>query len=467
MEFIGKDFILNNKTAKKLYHEFAETQPIIDYHCHLDPKEIAENKRFSTITDLWLAGDHYKWRAMRANGVSEDKITGNASPAEKFKAWAETVESCVGNPLYHWTHLELKKYFGINEVLNGSNWEKIWNKCNEMLDQPRFTPRGLIEQSNVEVICTTDAPCDSLEYHVAIQGLADFSTKVLPTFRPDEALDASGEIYVGFVKKLQACTSQKVNNFSDFLHALDERVEYFHERGGRLSDHGLMKIEYSASSQAEQEELFQKKMASIELSAEEEVKYKTAVLIALAGSYKKRDWTMQLHFGAIRNNSSASYRKSGINAGYDSIYDQANVAENLNQLLNAMEENDALPKTIVYNLNAAVNDIVASAIGNFQTSGSVKGNIQFGSGWWFNDTKRGMTRQLTALADQGLLMNFVGMLTDSRSFISYTRHEYFRRILCNLVGQWVTDGEIPDDEELLKKLIENISYKNAKAYFNF
>lgn len=467
MEFIGNDFILNNKTAKRLYHEFAEPQPIIDYHCHLDPKEIAENKPFATITDLWLAGDHYKWRAMRANGVPEEKITGNASPEEKFKAWAETVESCVGNPLYHWTHLELKKYFGINEVLNGANWEKVWNQCNEMLKQPQFTPRGLIEQSNVEVICTTDAPCDTLEYHEAISKVADFSTKVLPTFRPDEALDPSAEILVNFVTKLRACTSQKIGDFNSFLRALDERVEYFHQRGGRLSDHGLMKIEYSASTEVEQEALFQKKMSRIALSAEEEVKYTTAVILSLASSYNKRNWTMQVHFGAIRSNNTAMYRKIGANTGYDSIYDQPNIAENLNPLLNAMEENDALPKMILYNLNPGVNDIVASAIGNFQKSGSVKSSIQFGSGWWFSDTKRGMIRQLTTLADQGLLMNFVGMLTDSRSFISYTRHEYFRRILCNLVGQWVADGEIPDDQELLKKLIENISYNNAKAFFKF
>lgn len=467
MRFIGDDFLLNNPVSQHLYHQYAEPQPIIDYHCHLDPKEIAENRQFATITDLWLAGDHYKWRAMRANGVTEDKITGNASPEEKFQAWAETVEACVGNPLYHWTHLELRKYFGIHETLNASNWEKIWNHCNELLKKQAFTPRGLIEQSNVEVVCTTDSPTDSLEYHEAISKLPNFSTKVLPTFRPDEALEFSGAEYVKFLTKLESCTGKKIDNFQRFLSALEDRVEYFHQKGGRLSDHGLMRIEYMASTAAEQEELFQKKVSGVALTPEEVVKYKSAVLLALAGFYKKRDWAMQIHFGAIRSNNTVMLRKIGINTGYDSIYDQADVAENLNKLLDAMEQHDALPKTIVYNLNPAVNDVVASTIGNFQKSGSVKASIQFGSGWWFNDTKRGMIRQLTTLADHGLLMNFVGMLTDSRSFISYTRHEYFRRILCSLIGQWVMDGEVPYDQALLQKIIENVSYKNAKAYFNF
>ncbi|MGG6312215.1 glucuronate isomerase [Paenibacillus macerans] len=467
MSFNDEHFLLKDRIAQELYHQVAKPLPVIDYHCHLDPKEIADNRGFSNMTELWLAGDHYKWRAMRANGVPEEQITGNASPEEKFRAWAETIEACIGNPLYHWTHLELKKYFGIEEPLSARNWERVWTACNDLLQKPEFTARGLIEQSNVEMIGTTDSPTDTLEYHEQMTAIADFDTKVLPTFRPDEALDFSGDTFVKYVSKLEACTSRKIGSFSDFLKALEDRVDYFHQKGGRISDHGLMRIEYAESSEAEQEILFQKKLEGLQLTAEETLKYKSAVLVALAGFYKKRDWAMQLHFGAIRSNNTLMLGKLGPNAGYDSIYDQAEVAEPLNKLFDALEQRAALPKTIVYNLNPAINDVVATAIGNFQKSGSAKSYIQFGAGWWFNDTKRGMLRQLNALADQGLLMNFIGMLTDSRSFISYTRHEYFRRILCDLIGQWVADGEIPNDPALLETLIEQVCYKNAKAYFNF
>ena len=467
MSFIHKDFLLNSKVAQKLYHEFAENLPIIDYHCHLDPREIAENKKFDSMYELWLSGDHYKWRAMRADGVDEKLITGNASPLEKFKAWSETVENTIGNPLFHWSHLELAKYFGITDTLNGKNAEEIWDKCNYILQEKNYTAQKLINLSNVDVICTTDSPLDSLQYHDEIIKQNDFKTKVLPTFRPDEVLESVGEKFIKFVSNLENQTSIKINNFSDFLKAIENRVEYFHQKGCRLSDHGLMTIQFEDSDLKTQKILFEKKMNNITLDKTEEYQYKSAVLIALAGFYSKRNWAMQLHFGVIRNNNQIMFNQLGINTGFDSICDQQNLAINLNKLFNKMNELNSLPKTIIYNLDPSVNDVVACSIANFQKSGLVKSNMQYGAGWWFSDTKRGMLRQLTTLADHGLLMNFVGMLTDSRSFISYTRHEYFRRILCNLIGQWVTDGEIPEDYQLLGKLITGICYKNAKSYFDF
>lgn len=467
MSFIHKDFLLNSKVAQKLYHEFAENLPIIDYHCHLDPREIAENKKFDSMYELWLSGDHYKWRAMRADGVDEKLITGNASPLEKFKAWSETVENTIGNPLFHWSHLELAKYFGITDTLNGKNAEEIWDKCNYILQEKNYTAQKLINLSNVDVICTTDSPLDSLQYHDEIIKQNDFKTKVLPTFRPDEVLESVGEKFIKFVSNLENQTSIKINNFSDFLKAIENRVEYFHQKGCRLSDYGLMTIQFEDSDLKTQKILFEKKMNNITLDKTEEYQYKSAVLIALAGFYSKRNWAMQLHFGVIRNNNQIMFNQLGINTGFDSICDQQNLAVNLNKLFNKMNELNSLPKTIIYNLDPSVNDVVACSIANFQKSGLVKSNMQYGAGWWFSDTKRGMLRQLTTLADHGLLMNFVGMLTDSRSFISYTRHEYFRRILCNLIGQWVTDGEIPEDYQLLGKLITGICYKNAKSYFDF
>ncbi|MWP62842.1 glucuronate isomerase [Gilliamella sp. Pas-s25] len=467
MAFIHENFLLNSKVAQKLYHEFAEDLPIIDYHCHLEPQEIMENKSFDSIYDLWLSGDHYKWRAMRANGVDEALITGDASPLEKFKAWSETLENTIGNPLFHWSHLELAKYFGITNTLNGKNYNEIWEKCNDILKNKNYTTQKLINLSNVEVICTTDSPLDCLKYHSEIIKQDNFKTKVLPTFRPDEALDSDGDKFISFVKQLEEITLVKINNFNDYLIALENRVEYFHQKNCRLSDHGLMDIEFYPSDLETQNILFEKKMNNIALNKIEKIQYKSAVLIALAGFYSKRNWAMQIHFGVIRNNNQIMLKKVGVNAGFDSIYDQQNLAVNLNNLLNKMNELNSLPKTIIYNLNPSVNDVVASTIANFQNSGLVKSNMQYGAGWWFSDTKRGMLRQLTTLADHGLLMNFVGMLTDSRSFISYTRHEYFRRILCNLIGKWVTDGEIPDDYQLLEKLITGICYKNALSYFEF
>ncbi|WP_042460837.1 glucuronate isomerase [Neobacillus dielmonensis] len=462
--FIHDDFMLNNQTARELYHQYAENMPIYDYHCHLSPKEIAENRKFNNITELWLSGDHYKWRALRAHGVDERYITGDASDKEKFEAWAKTVPYTLGNALYHWTHLELKKYFGMEELLSEDNWEKIWDHCNELLKQDDYSVQGLIKRSNVKVICTTDDPTDDLYYHEQI-AKQDFPVKVLPTFRPDKGLEINKDTFVPFVQLLEKVTTRKITTFDEYLQALEERVEYFHQKGGRISDHGLGQIPFAEYDPSELDAILTAGRNGQKVSFDDEMKFKTAIMIFLAKCYKKRDWAMQIHFGAIRNNNSRMFKKLGPDAGYDSINDQGEVAAPLNALLDACDRENQLPKTILYNLNPIYNDLVGSTIQNFQTEPGIPGKIQFGSGWWFNDTKPGMIRQLTALADQGLLMHFVGMLTDSRSFISYSRHEYFRRILCNLIGSWVEEGELPDDQALLKKLVENICFNNAKNYF--
>ncbi|TKI04596.1 glucuronate isomerase [Martelella alba] len=467
MDVIGKNFMLRGNKSQDLYHRLAAKLPIIDYHCHLDPRIIAENTPFEDMTALWLAGDHYKWRAMRANGVAERLITGDAPAEEKFKAWAETVEACLGNPLYHWTHLELKFYFNITEPLNGRNWREIWNACNAALQTPAFLPRELIRRANVTALCTTDSPTDSLEYHQQIRADEDFAVKVLPTFRPDDALEANGEAFVRHVRRLAELTGGAIATFEDYLGALDKRIAYFHAQGGRLSDHGLTRLCYLPATDAQRQALFARKLAGETLTGDDAVRFTSAVLVGLGESYARRGWAMQIHFGAIRNTQSRLYQALGANIGVDSIYDQSDVAPQLNGLLDAMQRGGGLPKTIVYNLDPSLNDVIASTMANFQSAGGVKSPMQFGAGWWFNDTRRGMLRQLTALADHGLLMNFVGMLTDSRSFTSYTRHDYFRRILCNLVGEWVENEEIPDDDALLDRLIAGVCYDNAREYFQF
>ncbi|HEY4549075.1 MAG TPA: glucuronate isomerase [Bacillus sp. (in: firmicutes)] len=464
--FIHDNFILKTQTAVDLYHQYAKNMPIYDYHCHLSPKDIAENRKFNTITELWLEGDHYKWRGMRTHGIDEKYITGDASDKEKFAAWAKTVPYTLGNPLYHWTHLELKNYFGIEELLSEKNWEQVWDRCNELLQQDDYSVHGLIKRSNVKVICTTDDPTDDLYYHEQIKNLENFDVKVLPTFRPDKGVEINKDTFVPFVKQLEKVTNKSLTTFNEYVQALEERVQYFHERGGRISDHGLGEIPFASYEESELEQIFQAGRNGEQVSLVDENKFKTAALVFLAKCYKKRDWAMQIHFGAIRNNNTKMFAKLGPDSGIDSINDQAGVAAPLNALLNAFEQEDSLPKTILYNLNPTYNDLIASTIANFQTEAGVAGKIQFGSGWWFNDTKPGMIRQMSSLADQGLLSHFVGMLTDSRSFISYSRHEYFRRILCDLVGTWVEDGEIPNEPDLLKPLIENICYNNAKNYFS-
>jgi glucuronate isomerase len=459
--------MLNNKTAVDLYHNYAKEMPIYDYHCHLSPKEIAENKKFKNITELWLYGDHYKWRAMRAHGIDERYITGDASDEEKFEAWAETVPYTVGNALYHWTHIELKKYFGIEELLNGETWEKIYNQCNELLCQDEYSVQNLIKRSNVKMICTTDDPTDDLQYHEQIKQQKDFGVTVLPTFRPDKGMEINKETFVDFVTRLEKVTNKTISSIAEYLQALEERVQYFHDHGCRISDHGIAEIPFAAFEESELDPIFQAGRAGKQVSKEEETKFKTAILLHLAKCLKKRDWAMQIHFGAIRNNNEKMFRKLGPDTGFDSISDQGEVAEPLNALLNALEQGDALPKMVIYNLNPVYNDLIGTTIQNFQINNEgIAGKIQFGSGWWFNDTKPGMIRQISALADQALLAHFVGMLTDSRSFISYSRHEYFRRILCNLIGTWVEDGEVPNDQALLERLIKDICYNNAKNYFS-
>ncbi|WP_241722966.1 glucuronate isomerase [Raoultella sp. HC6] len=468
MPLINNSFMINSITGEKLYSELAKTLPIIDYHCHLDAKAIWENKPFADISQLWLEGDHYKWRAMRANGIPERKITGDACAEEKFEAWAQTVEASFGNPLYHWTHLELKHYFDIDDTLNSKNWREIMQRCNEQLHGSDFLPQALIRRSNVEALCTTDGPLDDLHFHLQLAANHDFSTLVLPTFRPDELFDTDPERFLTFVSRLAQKTETPIVSLEQFLAALESRIDFFHSAGCRISDHGPLAVRYCHIDATAQAVLFQRRLAGEALAEDELQAWDSLIFVALARMYKQRDWAMQIHFGAIRNNNTAMFHKVGINCGFDSIGDQTHLAESLNALLNAMSETDGLPKTILYNLNATYNDVVASTIANFQSGEEgVKSPLQFGSGWWFNDTRRGMVNQLNALADQGLLANFIGMLTDSRSFVSYTRHDYFRRILCDLLGGWVEKGEVPNDEEILATMIRGICVDNARRYFRF
>lgn len=451
--FINDNFMLKNETAKRLYNEYAKDLPIIDYHCHLNPQQIAENYKFKNAFDLFLGGDHYKWRQMRSNGIDEEYITGNANDYEKFKCFAKTLPLLIGNPLYHWTQLELKRYFGIDEILNEKNCKMIWDRCNELLMQEDFRAQALIKKSNVEVVCTTDDPADDLRYH---KELKDFSTKVLPTFRPDKYVEIGKEPFAGCIERIG------VDSFSGLLDWLSGRIEYFGQAGCRLSDHGLEYVPYREGNAAE---VFDKKMSGKAISREEEDIYKTAVIRHCVREYASRDWTLQIHMGAIRNNNTRMYEKIGPDTGFDSVHDYA-VAENLSRLLDSLEKENCLPKTILYSLNPKDNYVLATMIGNFQKA-PLPGKLQLGSGWWFNDQKDGMEAQMKALANLGILGNFVGMLTDSRSFVSYPRHEYFRRIMCNLIGTWVENGEYPSDWEALKRIVEGISYKNAKAYFGF
>ena len=452
MSFINDNFMLKTKTAKKLY-EMVKDLPIIDYHCHLSPKMIAENYKFKNAYDLFLGGDHYKWRQMRTNGVDEEYITGGADEYEKFLAFAKTMPYLIGNPIYHWTHLELKRYFGIDEVLNENSAKRIWDACNECLKKDEFRAQELIKRSGVEVICTTDDPVDTLEYHEALRG---FSTKVLPTFRPDKAVEIGKETFIPYIEAAGIKTYKELEAF------MRERIAYFDAHGCKLSDHAL---EYVPYAEGDAEAAFNKRMAGGELSEYEIDSYKTAVLKICAEEYTKRSWAMQLHIGALRNNNRRMYEKLGADVGFDSINDLA-IAEKLSAFLNSLEYDDVLPKTILYTLNPKDNYVLGTMLGNFQKA-PTQGKIQFGSGWWFNDQRDGMEAQMQALANLGMLSRFVGMLTDSRSFVSYTRHEYFRRIMCNLIGKWVEDGEYPEDFETLEKIVSGIAYYNAKSYFGF
>jgi len=458
--FMDENFLLSNDTAVTLYHQYAKEMPIYDYHCHISPKEIAENKKYRNITEIWLGGDHYKWRAMRSNGVPEKYITGDASDKEKFMKWAETMPYCIGNPLYHWTHLELKRYFGIDKLLSPETAEEIWEKCNAVLEN--LTVRDIIKKSNVKLLCTTDDPTDTLEYHKAIAEDKTFDVKVLPAFRPDKSFNIEKEGFKEWIAKLGQVVGFEIKTFDDLTKALKARLEYFHEVGCRISDHALDPVVFEPGTADEATVILQKGLKGEVLTEKEIKKYKTQVMLFLGREYARLGWTMQLHIGTIRNNNSRMMRLLGPDTGFDAIADYT-YGESLAKFLDALDSTDQLPKTILYTLNPRDNEMLGTIIGCFQ--GGIPGKMQFGSGWWFNDQKDGMIRQMVALANLGLLSRFVGMLTDSRSFLSYTRHEYFRRILCNLLGEWVENGEAPNDMKLLGEMVQNICYNNAKNYF--
>ncbi len=427
-QFMDKDFLLSTDTARILYHEYASKMPIIDYHCHINPKEIAEDKSFKNITEVWLGGDHYKWRQMRSNGVDEKYITGDASDREKFREWAKTLEKAIGNPLYHWSHLELQRYFGYYGVLNSKTEEEVWNLCNETLNTPELSVRNIIKSSNVEVVCTTDDPIDSLEWHKVMSEDSSLSTKVLPAFRPDKAMNIEKPDYLAYLSKLSAVSGIEISNFSSLGKALSNRISYFAGMGCNVSDHALEYVMYQSATDEEIEAIFAKRMNEEELEEIEILKFKTAFMVYVGKEYAKNGWIMQLHYGTKRDNNTLMYHKLGPDTGFDCINTYGSSAQ-LSDFLNALNKTDELPKTIIYSLNPNDNEAIGTIIGCFQDS-TCKGKIQHGSAWWFNDNKTGMIEQMTSLANLGLLANFVGMLTDSRSFLSYTRHEYFRRILC-------------------------------------
>ncbi len=462
--FMDKDFLLETETARKLFHKYAEITPILDYHCHINPREIAEDRKFDNITQVWLGGDHYKWRQMRSNGVDEKYITGDATDREKFQKWAETLEKAIGNPLYHWSHLELQRYFGYHGALNGKTAEEVWNLCNEALQKDDMSVRNIIRRSGVTLICTTDDPVDTLEWHEKIAKDDSFEVQVLPAWRPDKAMNAEKPDYANYIEKLSEASGVQIRTFADLIQALRVRMEYFAERGCSVSDHALEYVMYEPASDEEIEEIFKKALTG-EISRREELQFKTRFMTEMGKAYHEKNWVMQLHYGAKRDNNQLIYRKLGPDTGVDCINNYAPSAQ-LADFLNALAESDTLPKTIIYSLNPNDNAAIGTILGCFQNADAA-GKVQQGSAWWFNDHKQGMTEQMVSLANLGLLGNFLGMLTDSRSFLSYTRHEYFRRILCNLIGGWVENGEYPNDEEALGRLIRGISYGNAVRYFGF
>lgn len=464
-QFMDQDFLLSTETAKTLFHEHAAKMPILDYHCHINPEEIAKDRKFENITQVWLGGDHYKWRQMRSNGVDEKYITGDASDREKFQKWAETLEKAIGNPLYHWSHLELQRYFGYHGHLNGKTAEEVWNLCNAKLQEDGMSVRNLIRQSNVTLLCTTDDPADSLEWHKAIAEDDTFKVQVLPAWRPDKAMNIEKPDYAEYLVKLGDAAGMEIKSFGDLKAALKKRMEFFDSMGCRVSDHALEYVMYAPAEETRIEELFAKRMQGGALTKEEVLQFKTAYMIFVGKEYHRLGWAMQLHYGCKRDNNVFRYDQLGPDTGYDCIDNYAPSAQ-MADFLNALNATDQLPKTIIYSLNPNDNAAIGTILGCFQDAGTV-GKIQQGSAWWFNDHKAGMTEQMTSLANLGLLGNFIGMLTDSRSFLSYTRHEYFRRILCELIGGWVENGEYPADMEVLGGMAEDISYRNAVRYFGF
>jgi len=460
---MDREFMLTNETAKALYHDFAEHMPIIDFHCHISPREIAEDKKFDNITQAWLYGDHYKWRAMRSNGIDEKYITGDASDYDRFLAWAKTLTAAIGNPLYHWTHLELRQYFGCGGVLNEKTAPEVWEKCNAVLKD--LSVRKIIQMSNVKTICTTDDPVDSLEWHRAIKADASFGTRVLPAWRPDKAMNIELDGFAGYIGQLAEVSGMKIACFEDVLRALKARLDFFAENGCAATDHGLNAIVYAPAAPEEVDAILKKRLAGGKVTPLETDQYKFAVLRYLSWEYAKRGWVMELHYGANRNANTPMFEKLGPDTGFDCMNGAASAVQTA-ACLNALHMQGGLPKTMIFSLNPNDDAIIGSIIGCFQ-SAEVPGKIQQGSAWWFNDSKVGMINQMTSLANQSILGNFVGMLTDSRSFLSYARHDYFRRILCDLIGGWVENGEYPYDRDALKEIIEGISYNNAKRYFGF
>ena len=466
MPFMNKDFLLKSETARVLYHQHAAQVPVIDYHCHINPQEIFEDKRYNTITEVWLGGDHYKWRAMRSCGVAEHYITGDATPAEKFQKWAETIPNLIGNPLYHWTHLELQRYFDIHEPLNGENAMEIYEKCNAMLAQSDMSARGIIRKSNVKLICTTDDPADDLQWHEKLAADPTAPAVVLPAFRPDKAMRADKADFPQYVARLEKVVGYEINSVADMRRALADRIAYFNDRGCRISDHGLDLCFYVEATEEQLNDIFARAKAGQAITWNEQLAYHTDLLIAVGKEYARLDWVNQFHFGCLRDNSKTMFRKVGPDTGFDAINDQPN-AVGMSGLLNALQEAGALGKTILYSLNPSDNAAIGTMMGAFQTDSPIPGKIQQGSAWWFNDHKPGMEAQMISLMSLGAMGTFNGMLTDSRSFLSYTRHEYFRRILCNLFGQLVEDGEYPADMKYLGRMVENISYYNTLRYFRF
>ena len=465
MAFIHEDFLLGTKAARRLYHGFAAAEPIFDYHCHLPPQDIAANRQFKNLFEIWLEGDHYKWRAMRTNGVPEKYCTGNATPQEKFQAWAKTVPATLRNPLYHWTHLELKRYFGISDLLDATTAAKVWRKANERLATPEFTTQGLLKKMKVKVVCTTDDPADTLEYHRAFakQG---HPTKMLPAFRPDKALAVNQPAsFNPWVERLGATANMDINSFGAFLAALEKRHEFFHQQGCRLSDHGLSHCYADFCDEATAAAIFDRARQGKAVSPAEHAQFASHLMVFFGHLDAQRGWTKQLHLGALRNNNTRRLAELGPDTGFDSIGDYPQ-AQALSAYLNRLDADNRLPKTILYNLNPADNYVFATMIGNFQ-DGAIAGKVQWGSGWWFLDQKEGMEWQLNALSSLGLLSRFIGMITDSRSFMSYPRHEYFRRTLCNLIGRDIKNGLLPDDDDLIGPMIKNICYANAKNFLAF
>mgnify|MGYP001772093679 CR=1 FL=1 len=463
--FMDEDFLLQTEVAKKLYHDYAAKMPVLDYHCHINPREIAEDRQFENITQVWLGGDHYKWRFMRSCGVDEKYITGDASDKEKFMKWAECLGKAIGNPLYHWSHLELQRYFGFNGALSRKNAEEVWNLCNEKLTQPSMSARNIIKQSNVTLICTTDDPVDSLEWHKKIAEDDSFDVAVLPAWRPDKAMNLEKPDYTDYISKLSSVSGVAIKAFEDLKKALVIRIEFFASMGCCVSDHALEYVMYEPATDAQIEAIFAKAMAKETITRQEEMQFKTAFMTFVSGEYNKRNWVLQLHYGCKRDNNKPMFAKIGPDTGYDCINNYAPSAQTAD-FLNNLIEKDSLPKTILYSLNPNDNQAIGTILGCFQNSDAVA-KIQQGSAWWFNDHKTGMQEQMISLANLGNLSGFVGMLTDSRSFLSYTRHEYFRRILCNLFGNWVENGEFPEDYDILGEIVQNISYNNAVNYFGF